>query len=430
LYPDGQVAFDWRVLELTGDRKSKFFYGYVIVLAGFGIQVIGWGIYTTYGVFFTQLLIEFGWTRAMLSGAASLTSLLWGFVIIIVGRLGDRFGPRMLMTGSGIFFGLGYLLMSQINTMWHLYLFYGVVVAIGTSGLDVLPLSAVARWFTKRRGMMSGIIKVGAGIGLLIMPLVASWLILSYGWRTSYLILGSVALIFMVLAAQFLRRDPGEKGLVPYGADEANAGANMVEEGFSLREAVHLKQFWILCAISAPFFFAIDVILVHIVPYGLDIGIPMASAAGVLSVIGGASIVGRLMMGSAGDRVGSRLALVICLFIMMVALLWLQVAGELWMLYLFAAVYGFAHGGFLTVLSPLVAELFGLRAHGVIFGMVTFSGAIGGALGPVLAGHIFDIIGSYRLGFLICALLVSTSFVLALWLRPTGSKALQSAGGI
>ena len=411
---------------MTGDRKPKLFYGYIIVLVGFGIQAVGWGVYSAYGVFFIPLLIEFGWTRAAISGATSLSFLLLGFFTIIAGRLGDKFGPRVVMVGCGLFLGLGYLLMSQVSAIWQLYLFYGLIVAIGSSGLDVLPLSTVARWFVKRRGMMSGILKAGTGAGILIMPIVVNGLIVSYGWRTSYLIVGSVAFAFIILAAQFLRRDPGQKGLVPYGADEAGAAdLNATEAGFSLREAIHLRQFWMLCALCVSTFFCIDTIMVHIVPHGVDLGISAASAATILAVIGGVSMVGRVVMGSAGDRVGSRLAISICFPIMAVALFWLQIAQELWMLYFFAAVYGFAHGGFFALLSPLVAELFGLGSHGVIFGIVIFSGALGGSLGPVLVGYIFDVTNSYQLGFLACALLAVISFILALLLRPTGGKGLQ-----
>ncbi len=411
---------------MTGDRKPKLFYGYIIVLVGFGIQAVGWGIYSVFGVFFTPLLIEFGWTRVTISGATSLSFLLLGFFTIIAGRLGDKFGPRVVMIGCGLFLGLGYLLMSQVSAIWQLYLFYGLIVAIGSSGLDVLPLSTAARWFVKRRGMMSGILKAGTGAGILIMSIVASGLIVSYGWRTSYLILGSAAFAFIILAAQFLRRDPGQKGLVPYGADEADAAdLNATEAGFSLQEAIHLRQFWMLCALCVITLFYIDTIMVHIVPHGIELGISAASAATILAVIGGVSMVGRVVMGSAGDRVGSRLAISVCFPIMAVALFWLQIAQELWMLYFFAAVYGFAHGGFFALLSPLVAELFGLGSHGVIFGIVFFSGAIGGSLGPVLVGYIFDVTNSYQLGFLACALLAVISFILALLLRPTGGKGLQ-----
>ncbi|GAH36150.1 unnamed protein product, partial [marine sediment metagenome] len=179
---------------MAKNGAPKFFYGYIIVLAGFFLQVVGWGLCSTFGIFFNPLLIEFGWTRAMISGAFSLSFLILGFISIIVGGLNDRLGPRMIMVVCGLFLGSGYLLMSQLNTIWQLYLFYGVIVGIGMSGMDVLSLSTIARWFVRRRGMMSGIVKAGAGIGMAIMPPIANWLISSYGWRTSYFIVGIIAL--------------------------------------------------------------------------------------------------------------------------------------------------------------------------------------------------------------------------------------------
>ena len=403
-------------------REPKFFYGYIIVVAAFCIQVIVWGIFNTFGVFFNPLLDEFGWARATISGASSLCFLLMGLISIIAGRLSDRIGPRLVITVCGLFIGLGYLLMSQVNAVWQLYLFYGVVLAVGLSAMDVVPLSTVARWFVKKRGVVSGIAKVGAGAGMLIMPLIASWLISGYGWRTSYVVMGSVVLFLVILAAQFLRRDPSQKGLVAYGAEEAEVGNLDSEEGFSLQEATRTRQFWMLCGMYLLLLFCVHTILVHIVPHAIALGISAASAATVLAIIGGVSIVGRVVMGSAGDRVGSRLAMTICFLMLVVALFWLQIAGELWMLYLFAIIYGFAHGGFFALISPLVAELFGLRSHGVIFGTALFSGTIGGATGQVLAGRIFDVTGSYQLGFLVCALLAVAGFILTLFLRPTGKK--------
>lgn len=333
---------------MSEDRQPRVFYGWFIVIAGFCIQMVSWGILTAFGVFFNPLLGEFGWARATLSGAHSVAILVLGFTGIIVGRLGDRFGPRMVMVGCGVLFGLGYLLMSQINAVWQLYLFYGVVVGIGVSGSDVLLLSTVARWFVKKRGMTSGIVKVGTGVGMLIMPVAANWLISANGWRNSYIILGSVALVLIVLMALFLRRDPSQKGLVPYGEEKASTGSlNSVDKGHSLREAIATRPFWMLCIVFLLIFFCAQAILVHIAPHALELGISATGAASVLATIGGTSIAGRFIMGSAGDRVGIKLTTVICLAILAVALFWLQLAGELWMLYLFALMYGFAHGGFL-----------------------------------------------------------------------------------
>ena len=131
--------------SLTGDKKPKVFYGYVIVLVSFCIQALSWGMISTFGTFFSSFVAEFGWPRATISGASSLAGVLLGFVGIIAGRLGDRIGPRMVMTGCGVSMGSAYLLMSRINAPWQLYLFYGVIGGIGLSGMDVLPLSAVAR---------------------------------------------------------------------------------------------------------------------------------------------------------------------------------------------------------------------------------------------------------------------------------------------
>ncbi len=111
------------------------------------------------------MLTELGWTRAVTSGAFSLSITLYGLLAIGMGRLTDKFGPRLVITACGLFFGLGYLLMSQITAVWHLYLFYGVIIAIGGSGLYVPLISTVARWFVRRRGVMTGIVVSGIGLG-------------------------------------------------------------------------------------------------------------------------------------------------------------------------------------------------------------------------------------------------------------------------
>ena len=133
-------------------------------------------------------------------------------------------------------------------------------------------------------------------------------------------------------------------------------------------------------------------------------------------------MVGRLAMGSAGDRIGNKSAMIICFLILVATLLWLQSTKEMWTFYLFAVIYGFAHGGFFALTSPTVAGLFGLSSHGVILGIVFFSGSIGGAIGPVLAGYLFDITGSYQLGFLIPAVFSVIGLILVLLLKPTRRK--------
>ena len=404
---------------MISNGERKFFYGYVVVLAAFLILVMTWGTLYCFGVFFKPVLIEFGWTRAATSGAYSLCLLLLAFFGIVMGRLNDRFGPRIVVTGCGLFLGSGYLLMSQISAIWQLYLFYGVILAIGASGSFIPLASTISRWFIKRRGLMTGIAVSGIGVGTMIMPPIANWLITDYGWRVAYLVIGIAVLVLITSAAQFLRYEPSQMGQLPYGENQAKPeSVNSKTKGFSLQETIHTRQFWMISAMFFCFAVSIQSILVHIVPHATDIGISSARAANILAIIGALSATGRVMMGGVADRIGNKLALVVVFVLMSAALLWLLAAKEPWMFYLFAIAFGFAYGGWATLISLIPAELFGLGSLGVILGAVHFSVATGEALGPTLAGRIFDITGSYQPAFIICAALSMIAIVLALFLRP------------
>jgi MFS family permease len=404
--------------------KARYFYGYHIVAAGFTIQAVCIGAMFVYGVFFKELQAEFGWSRTTISGASSLAFLIMGAVGILAGRLNDRIGPRVLIVTSAGFLGLGYMLMSRMQSPWQLYVMYGVLAGIGFSTHDVITLSTVARWFVKRRGVMSGIVKVGTGSGQLLGPMIATLLLAVFGWRHSNLIIGAVILVALVAAAQVMRRDPRGMGLLPDGGSDMAGGQAAVAEdqGFSLKESVRMKQFWIICMAEFAVLCCLLTIVVHIVPYARDLGLAPAYAAGVLSTIGGVSILGRIVMGVACDRIGGRRALIICLIVLFCSFIWLQLATEAWMLFIFAVIYGFAHGGFFTVVSPMVAELFGTGSHGLLFGIILFSGTLGGAVGPLMAGRTFDITGSYRMVFLVLSVLTLIGFVLMIMLRPIGAR--------
>jgi MFS family permease len=406
--------------KLLNHKNNKIFYGYIIASSAFFIQILGPGSYITYGIFFNSFLTEFGWSRAMISGASSLYFFMFGLLGILTGRLVDKIGPRIVMTGCGIFYGSGYMLMSQIQSVWQLYLFYGLIVAIGFSAIDVVTLSTIARWFSRRRGTMTGTIKVGAGVGLLIGPLAINWLILNYGWRTSYIIMGSVLLVFLVGASQFLKRDPSRIGLLPDGEKRTNINRVSLEEaGLSLQKASQTKQFWMLCVMCLFFGFCLQTVMIHSAPYAKDIGASPSTAASILSIIGGVSIAGRFIMGGASDKIGNKWGYIICFACFIIAFITILTIHELWVLYLFAVVYGFGHGGLWVLLSPVLAELFGIASHGTIFGLVYFVITIGGTIGPILAGYLFDITGSYQIVFSTCLIFSLIAVILSACLTPT-----------
>ena len=396
------------------------FHGYRIVAACFVIQGVMIGGMFAYGVFFGELERTFGWSRATISGASSLAFVVMGVLAIVAGQLNDRIGPRALIGASALFFAAGYALLSRLEAPWELFVFYGVLAGIGYSTHDVVTLSTITRWFVRRRGIMTGVAKVGTGVGQVLVPVAAAFLIASFGWRSAALVIGIVAGILLVAAAQVMRRDPQALGQHPDGsALAAGAGRHGAHGGgLTLRQAAATRQFWILCASQLSVMFCLMTVMIHIVPHATDQGVAPKIAATILSCIGAASIAGRLSIGALVDRLGGRRALMICFAVLLTSFVLLQAGSATWMLFLFAAIYGFAHGGFFTVMSPTLAEFFGTASHGVIFGIVLFSGNIGGAIGPLIAGGLFDGTGAYDVAFLILTAFGVLGLVLVSLMKP------------
>ncbi len=406
---------------LYAGSKPRFYYGYIVVMASFIIMMLMIGTYITFGIFFKPLLTEFGWTRAMTSSALSLSWVLQGLMTVFIGRLTDKLGPRIVITASGFLLGAGYLLMSQISTIWQIYLFYGLI-GIGMAGSWVPPMSTVARWFIKRRSMMTAIVLSGIGIGTIVAPPLANWLISIYDWRISYIILGGTASAIVVLVAQLLRYDPAEIGQVPYGENTGvEQELSLAADSGTLRTAVNTRQFWLLFSMNFCAGFYIFATTVHIVPHAIDLGTSPATAAGILATIGGGSIAGKLALGSVADRIGNKNAFIISFILVAAAFFWLAPAQEGWQIYLFAIVYGFAYGGCEAQWAPMAATLFGLGSLGLILGTVAIGFSIGAALGPVVAGYIFDISGSYQIAFLISAITGVIGLILTIFLRQTNT---------
>ena len=401
------------------ENENGIFYGYFVVGAAFLIMVVMWTVFYAFGVFFKPILNEFGWSRAMTSGAFSLCSITMGLLGIAMGGLNDKFGPRMVMSVCGLLLGIGYLLMSQLEALWQLYLSFGLILGIGMGGSFVPLMTTVVRWFVLRRGMMTGIVTAGIGIGALIGPPIANGLISSYGWRMSYTILGIIVLVVIVLSAQLLRRDPSQLGQFAYGENQSGReDSNPGNGGLSLGEAIHTRPFWVLFAMIFCFGFGVFSIMVHIAAHATELGISPASAANILATIGGVSIIGKVLFGRAADIIGSRKVFLIGFSLMAAALLWLVPAKMAWMLYAFAVFFGFAYGGCVAAESPLVAALFGLESHGLILGVIAFGFTVGGAFGPWLTGYIFDVTSSYQSAFLGCAVLSFLGLILTAVLKP------------
>jgi MFS family permease len=400
-------------------RKPAIFYGYVIIVCCVGIMTMGWGANRTFGVFLEPMLKEFGWTRAEISASFTLNMLVMGVLAIFSGGLVDRLGPRMVIMTCGSCLGLAYILTSQIHSLFQFYICYGVLGGIGMSGMLAPMMALVVKWFVKRRGLMSSILIAGPAVGIMFLPISFSFFISYFGWRASSLILGIVVIIVIILASVKLRREPREMGLLPYsGGDLTDTKKLIPDLELSAREAMRTTQFWIINIVAFSDMFLINAITVHIVIHATDMGISAAAAAAVLSLAAGVSIPGRVLMGWVADRIGNKPSLLLCLGIATFAFFLLLIAKGLGMLYLFAIFYGmglWASGG---IISPLIAEYFGPRAHAALYSFSVFLQALGGAAGALLVGLLFDMTGSYHLSFILCFGVSCASFLALFLLVP------------
>ncbi len=389
-----------------------------MVAAAFFILLVSMGPHMSFGLFLNPIIAEFSWTRAMTSGAFSLSMLTYGLLGIVMGRLTDRYGPRLVVTICGVLMGLGYLLASTVGNLWQLYLYLGLIVGIGTSGAWVPQMSSIARWFVKKRSLMTGIIIAGASISGLIAPPIISRLIHHYDWHQTFLMLGSAISIVVILTAQFLRRDPTKMGQRPYGMDEVQQDVQLDTNALDFREAVRTVQFWLTFAILFCGGFIINSVMIHVVPHAIDLDIADITAANILSFVGGANAAGNYILGSVADRIGNRRIIVLCFVVMMASLFWLMISSKLWMFYLFAIAFGLSFGGLGAIQSPLVAGLFGLSSHGVIYGVIYSGFTVGAAIGPYISAYIYDLTDSYQVAFLTCAAISIAGIILTMVLRP------------
>ena len=407
------------MVNQVNTSKKKFFYGNVIVALGLFINMVLGGTLYTFSVFFEPLSTEFGWTRAATSGAFSLYMILHGFFYIVTGKMNDKLGPRIVMSLCGLLMGAGYMMMALTGEIWHIYLIYGVIIAVGMSGGYVPLISTVTRWFTgnNKRGLMVGISVAGVGLGTMIFPPLARWLIDSYGWKTSYVVIGVAVLVIIMSAAQFLKRAPEQIITSP----DNSSNIDTQQQGLSVQKAMKTRQFWLITFAYFGFGFILQAIMVHIVMHITGLDIPGTSAATMFIVLGGASVCARISLGSLADRVGNQSIIIGSFILLTLTLLWLFIAKEMWAFYIFGALFGFGYGGMVASQSPIVADLFGMRSHGVILGVIVSTITFGSSVGPVVAGAIYDASSSYTAAFIVCVVFAIIGIILSLLLRPVSN---------
>ena len=409
--------------------KDRSLSGFAITAAGFSIWFIGWGTFTPcFSVFLKPLLTEFNWSRADASVAYALAFLVQALSALFMGWLTDRFGPRFVVMSFGSLLGLCYILMTWVDALWQFQLNFGLLAGIGSSTITVPVMATLSRWFDRKRNLMIGIVQAGMGVGGMIFPPLAGWLIIRYGWRMAYFVLGVTTLAGMVIAGSFLKRDPGEAGQAPGGVASPEKPQHVKSDragndgGFTLARAFRTREFWIIAGLFLTFGFCRSAFTAHITAHVQDLGFTLADGANILAVIVGASMFGRVGMGRLADMIGNKPSFVFSFALTTVSLIIGLAAKDLWLLYVFAFLFGAAWGNQAVLRFSLPSEVFGVASLGVVLGALGMAESGAATLGSFYAGHIFDVFGTYSPVFWIGIGASIAGTLLAAMLKPSRTR--------
>jgi len=373
---------------------------------------------------------DFGWTRAMTSGALTVRSLISSVTAPVVGAMVGRRGPRLIMVVGAAVGGLGFILLSRMSELWHLYLVYGLLGAVGMIGVGgLVSNSTIAKWFIVKRGRAIAIANTGLSLGGVLFAPLAERLITMMGWRSAWVVLGVTTWVLVIpTSATFMRRRPEDVGLLPDGVEAVShpfgegqlmssetlpiSGA-VVERPWTLREALRTRTLWLLVVSFNLAGLSAAAVPLHHVAFVTDQGFSTAQAAVSLTVFVFCAAVAKLIWGFVAERIHVRYCVMGVFSGSALALLLLLAGRGIGTVFAFAILFGLTFGG-QVVLNPLTwANYYGRASLGSILGTVQPFNMIASAVGPLFAGFIYDITRSYQWAFttFLVGFVLGTGFV-------------------
>jgi len=408
-------------------KPSKVFYGWWIVAASLltGLYAAG-VVFYGFTALFEPIANEFGWSYTQVSLAFSLRGLEAGLLAPIIGVLADRWGPRRLIFSGAIFTAVGLILLGRATS---LVMFYGAfaIIALGVSCCTMTVLmTAVANWFHRRVGIASGIAVSGFGFGGLLVPLLVR-LIEVYEWRMAITILALGMLVTVLPLSFVFRHKPEQYGYLPDGQVEDTAAfdnsqglSSAVEVDVRAKQALKSSTLWHLALAFTCHFMLVSAAVTHVMPYLSSIGITRSRSSLVATALPLVSIGGRLGLGWLGDKRNRRLVAAVAFAIMGLGMLCFGYASSVgsWLLAFFIVLFGIGYGGCNALRPSLVREYFGRSNFGTVFGLVMGISALGGIMGPPLAGWVYDNWGSYQSIWFVFAGLSVVALVSVLTIPP------------
>jgi MFS family permease len=413
-------------------RVREVFWGWYVVLGAFLALCLSYGVRYSFGVFVHPMFKEFGWPMSVISTAASVNILVYSVTGVFCGRLADRIAPRWMMTAGSVLTAIGFYFLVHAETPAGLYLSYGLLCGVGHACLGmVVCAAAIGKWFVKKRGVALGLSSMGIGVGTMLMGPAAGYIVSAYDWRTGFVFFGVVILALGILISQLLmgRTTPEASGLLPDGAGPVREGpgpgaAPGEPASASLRPVLSDSRFWLLAACNSVATAALMMTFVHQVAYAVGNHIGEFHAAAALGIVGVGSSAGKFVFGWLCDRVGDAKYVAALGFLVMAGGTGLLIrADTAVVLYLFAVVFGTGYGSMAPLMPYLTADRFGRHVLGSAYGMLIFFVAgVGGSIGPLIGGMIYDRTGSYANAWLLNVILLTAISFLILALKPAKAR--------
>ena len=404
-------------------------YAWVVVAVTFLALLVSASVRAAPGVLILPLEAEFGWDRATISGAIAISILTFGLGGPLSGTLIGRYGPRKVILGGSALIALGLGAFLAVHELWQLFLFWGIVIGIGTGAVgNVLGATVAHRWFRTHRGLVIGLFGAATSAGALIFIPAMAALSVSVGWRSAIVLLIVACVMVLVPVALFMRDRPADVGTRAFGEGATVSAAERAddERRTPLRAAVRTTDFWLL---AGSFFIcgytSNGLVGTHLIPHAVEHGFTAVTAASAVGVMGAMNIVGTLSSGWLSDRFDNRKLLAGYYAFRAISLAALPLVIEARGLYLFAIVYGLDWIATVPPTANLTAQIFGRASLGTIYGWIFFSHMAGAAIAAYLGGYFHEVLGDYHLMFVSAALLGFVAAGLALRIGPghTGRQA-------
>ncbi|MFH1080294.1 MAG: MFS transporter [Pseudomonadota bacterium] len=413
-------------------RIRNIYWGWFVVAGAFLVLSINYGARYCFGVFVKPMVTDYQWSRSVISLGASLNMLVYSICAIYIGRLLDKMAPRWIITCGALLATMSLILTSFVKTPVQFYLVYGLLLGTGSACMGVVVTNpSVSKWFIRKRGLAIGVTTMGISFGTIMLTPTAGFLVKDYGWQSGFLFLGAVTFIIGVSLSQLLlgKTRPEAYGMLPDGEKDPALVVKIQPEPYHptrlpVSRILTDRRFWILGISFSLAVMAMMSVFVHQVAYALDNQIEKVVAASSLGVIGLAGFCGQFFFGWMSDRIkDAKYAACLGLIIMAVGMFLLLQVTTTERLYFYAIIFGFGYGSLAPMMPILTADRFGRHVMGSVYGLLTFLIGMGGAVGPILGGVIFDAFGSYtRVWQLDMIMLTVAAFViLALKKDPPAS---------